>query len=57
MIKDFIEDGVRMDFCAICVCFVNDLSGDVSEYYEWMILRKVCDIENGCRDGEVVWVQ
>ena len=31
VVEDFIEDGVRMDFCAICVCFVNDLSGDVSE--------------------------
>ena len=57
MIKDFVEGGVWMDVCVICVCFVNDLSGDVSEYYEWMILRKVCDIENGCCDGEVVWVQ
>ena len=57
MIKDFVEGGVGMDIRVIFVCFVNDLSGDVSEYNEWMILRKVCDIENGCRDGEVVWVQ
>ena len=57
MIKDFIEGGVRMDVLAICVCFVNDLSGDVSEYNERVIFRKVRDIENGCRDGEVVWIQ
>ena len=57
MIKDFVEGGVGMDVRAICVCFVNYLSGDVSEYNEWMILRKVRDIENGCCDGEVVWIQ
>ena len=56
VIKDFIEGGVGMDILSIHVCFVNDLSSDVSEYYEWMIFRKVSDIENGHRDGEVVWV-
>ena len=56
MIKYFMEGGVWMDIRAICVCFVNDLSGDVSEYYEWMIFRKVSDIEDGCCDGEIVWI-
>ena len=46
-----------MDIRAVCVCFVNDLSGDVGEYNEQMILRKVHDVEDGCRDGEVVWVE
>ena len=55
MIKDFMECGVGMDICAVCVCFVNDLSGDVGEYYELVILGEVGDIEDGCRDGEVVW--
>ena len=56
MIEDFVEGGVGMDVCVICVRFVNDLSGDVSEYYEWMIFRKVSDIEDGCHDGEIVWI-
>ena len=56
MIKDFMECGVGMDIRAVCVCFVNYLSGDVGEYYEWVIFGKVSDIENGRRDGEVVWV-
>ena len=56
MIKDFMEGGVGMDVCAVCVCFVNDLSGDVGEYYEWVIFGEVGYIENGRCDGEVVWV-
>ena len=56
MIKDFMEGGVGMDVRAICVCFVNNLSGDVGEYYEWVSFGEVGDIENGRRDGEVVCV-
>ena len=55
MIKDFMEGGVGMDVCAVCVCFVNDLSGDVGKYYEWKIFGEVGYIENGCHDGEVMW--
>ena len=56
MIKDFMEGGVGMDVRAVCVCFVNNLPGDVGEYYEWVIFGEVGDIENGRRDGEFVWV-
>ena len=33
-----------MDFNAVCMCFVNDVSGDVCEYDEWMIFGKVPDV-------------
>ena len=56
MIKDFMEGGVGMDVCAICVCFVNNLSGDVGKYYKWVIFGEVGDVKNGHRDGEVVWI-
>ena len=44
MIKDFIEGGVRMDVCAVCVCSVDDLSCQVGEYYEGMILGEMGDV-------------
>ena len=46
-----------MNFSTVCMRFVNDVSGDVCEYDEWVIFGKVHDIQDGRCDGEVVWVQ
>ena len=44
MIKDFIEGGVRMDVCAVCVGSVDDLSCQVGEYYKRVILGEMGDV-------------
>ena len=33
-----------MNFNAVSVCFINDVSGDVCEYDEWVIFGKVHDV-------------
>ena len=33
-----------MDCDAVRVCFINELSGDVCEYDEWVIFGKVHDV-------------
>ena len=40
MVEDLVEEGVWVDVCAVRVCLVDDLSCDVGEYYEWVILGK-----------------
>ena len=56
MIKDFVEGGVGMDVCAIRVGSVNNLSCQIGEYYEWVVLGKMGDVENGRCDGEIMRV-
>ena len=33
-----------MNFSTVCMRFVNDVSGDVCEYDEWVIFGKVHDV-------------
>ena len=44
MIKDFVEGGVGMDVCAIHVGSVDDMSCQVGEYYERVVLGKMGDV-------------
>ena len=44
MVEDFVYESVGMNFNTVCVRFVNDVSGDVCEYDEWVIFRKVHDV-------------
>ena len=44
MIKDFMEGGVGMDVCAVCVCFVNNLSSEVSKYYKRVIFGEMGNV-------------
>ena len=42
-----MECGVWVDVGAVCVCFVDYLSGYVCEYNEWVILRNGLDVYYG----------
>ena len=57
LIPDSVQGGVGVDVGVVCVGFVNYLSCQVGEDYEWVIFGKVWDVENGSCDGEVMWVQ
>ena len=54
MIKDFMEGGIGMDVCAVCVGFVYDLSSEVSKYYKrvifwrWGMFRMAVVMEKSC---------
>ena len=39
-----MEGGVGMDVCAVCVGSVDDLSCQVGEYYERVVLGKMGDV-------------
>ena len=51
-----MEGGVGMDVGAICVGSVNNLSCQIGEYYEWVVLGEMGDVENGHCDGEIMRV-
>ena len=44
MIKDFMEGGIGMDVCAVCVGFVYDLSSEVSKHYKRVIFGEMGDV-------------
>ena len=44
MTKDFMEGGVGMDVCAVCVGSVDDLSSEVGQYYKRLILGEIGDV-------------
>ena len=52
---DLMECGVWMDVGAVCVGFVDDLSGYVCEYNEWMIFGKCWNGHYSSGLGEGVW--
>ena len=57
VIKDFVEGGVGVDVSAVCVGSVNYLSCQVGEDNERVVFGKMRDVENGCCDGDIMWVQ
>ena len=50
-----MECGVWMDVGAVCVGFVDDLSGYVCEYNEWMIFGKCWNVYYSSGLGEGVY--
>ena len=42
-----MEYDVRVDAGAVCEGLVNDLSGYVCEYDEWVIFRECWDVDYG----------
>ena len=50
-----MEYGIRVDIGAVCVGFVNDLSGYVCEYNEWVVFGECWDVYYGSGLGEGVW--